>query len=275
MYICKECQNRYEQKPEYCDCGNDTFEYTHEKKLLTLQEKSDIISGIFLLLCILLSTALWFIPIKSSHTEVKPKQQKTSVYIPDINKIWNDTPIYQASKQDTTIDDEPIVLTPVMDFVNETVKSKVNKKKEEIKPLKVDEPPKKINPSVPKQKNNNEQLLNSSVPKENEAVKPSYNPNSPQMLRYKSNLRAAMFSKFAVGSIQGSGNCSIQFSVDKSGKLVNRKFIQESDNKSLNDTVYYMLMSVPKYTIPPEGYNGEPIRMNFSINNGNYEISIN
>lgn len=95
------------------------------------------------------------------------------------------------------------------------------------------------------------------------------------MIDYKTKLRAKLFSKFAVGSIQGSGSCSISFSIDKSGKLINRKFVRESDNKSLNDTVYYMLMSVPYFTAPPSEYNGETIRMNFSINNGSYEISIN
>lgn len=105
--------------------------------------------------------------------------------------------------------------------------------------------------------------------------KPVYNPNSAEMLRYKNNLRAALFSKFAVGSIQGSGECSISFSVDKTGKLINRKFTKESSNKGLNDTVYYMLMSVPHFSAPPKEYNGETIRMNFKINNGDYEITIN
>ena len=94
------------------------------------------------------------------------------------------------------------------------------------------------------------------------------------MLRYKNNLRSALFTQFAVGSISGVGECSIQFAIDKNGKLINRKFSQESSNKALNDAVYYMLMSVPKFDAPPSEYNGQIIRMNFKINNGNYEISI-
>lgn len=111
-------------------------------------------------------------------------------------------------------------------------------------------------------------------PKPAQPAKPAYNPNSPVMLRYKNNLRAALFSKFAVGSIQGSGECSISFSVDRTGKIINRKFTKESSNKGLNDTVYYMLMSVPRFSPPPDEYNGETIRMNFKINNGDYEITI-
>lgn len=128
-------------------------------------------------------------------------------------------------------------------------------------------------------RNNNSQNTTKSTETKNikantERQKTAYNPNSAEMLRYKNNLRAALFSKFAVGSIQGAGECSIQFSVDKTGKLINRKFSKESSNKSLNDTVYYMLMSVPKFSPPPKEYNGETIHMNFKINNGNYEITI-
>ena len=287
MYICKECQSRYEQKPDYCECGNNTFEYIEEKRSLTLEEKSEIISGIFLALCIILSIIIWLIPIKGEPETIQDKpKQKQAVNIPDINKIWDDTPVYQAPKQEAAPVSEPIVLTPVpvRDFVNETVKKviKTDKKKEVNKPPKTVEPPKKIKTPVsaetpkPKaeQKINKEQAENVSEPQKVETPKPSYNPNSPAMLRYKANLRALLFSKFAVGSIQGSGSCSIQFSVDSTGKLINRKFSKESDNKSLNDTVYYMLMSVPRFSPPPDGYNGETIRMNFSVTNGNYEISI-
>ena len=104
--------------------------------------------------------------------------------------------------------------------------------------------------------------------------KPTYNPNSTEMLRYKGNLRAAMFKHFAVGSITGSGECSVQFAVNDNGKLINRKFSKESSNKSLNDAVYYMLMSVPTFNPPPASYSGQTIRMNFKVNNGSYEISI-
>ena len=102
----------------------------------------------------------------------------------------------------------------------------------------------------------------------------AYNSNSAEMLRYKNRLRAALFRHFAVGSISGSGECSVQFAVNENGKLINRKFFKESSNKALNDAVYYMLMSVPQFEVPPTEYNGQTIRMNFKIDNGNYEISI-
>lgn len=153
------------------------------------------------------------------------------------------------------------------------------------KPVQEVRPAKKIKQQQPKQTQQVKpvektvqkiQAVEKPAPKpvEKKVEKNIYNPNSPEMLNYKSGLRAALFSKFAVGSIQGSGSCDIEFAIDKTGKLINRKFTHESSNKGLNDTVYYMLMSVPRYNPPPSGYNGETIRMNFTINNGNYEISI-
>ena len=205
-------------------------------------------------------------------------QTKTS--IPDINKIWNDTPIYQPKHEPQPTITEPIILTPIQpvqkkNLANPAKKVPVTKTPVTTKP--VQKPVQASKPATvtkPNLKPLEKPVVKIESTVKLEPAKPVYNPNSPAMINYKTKLRAKLFSKFAVGSIQGSGTCSISFSVDKSGKLINRKFTQESDNKSLNDTVYYMLMSVPYFNAPPAEYNGETIRMNFSIYNGSYEISI-
>lgn len=259
MYKCKECNAEYKIKPDYCDCGNDTFDYIEEKQPVTLEQKAEIVSRVFFSICLLIAIGVWFIPM-SKKAPKQVTKTKPITNIPNINKIWDDTPIYTPKiEQPQTA---PIILTPT-----EPVQKK------NLVPIKT-EPPKIIEkPKVPAPVVK-EPVKTVETPKEIEPPKPVYNPNSPAMIDYKTKLRAVLFSKFAVGSIQGSGNCAISFSVDKTGKLINRKFTRESDNKSLNDAVYYMLMSVPKFSVPPEEYNGETIQMNFSINNGNYEISI-
>lgn len=278
MYRCKECNAEYKTKPDYCDCGNDTFDYIEEKPAkqpITLEQKSEIVSRIFFALCFIIAVSIWFIPMKTKpqHKPAPVVQTKTS--IPDINKIWNDTPIYQPKPATT----EPIILTPT-----EPVQKKNLVPPKVIKPKPVTKPIEPVKPAPVVKTNTKPAPKTVVTPKpvtksepivKLEPAKPVYNPNSPAMIDYKTKLRAKLFSKFAVGSIQGSGSCLISFSIDKSGKLVNRKFVHESDNKSLNDAVYYMLMSVPYFTAPPAEYNGETIRMNFSINNGSYEISIN
>ena len=265
MYRCKECNAEYKEKVEYCDCGNNTFDFIEDKpetklkKNLTLEEKSEIVSKIFLIICILLSVIIWMLPVGVSHSTPKQKSKhevkKTEVFknIPPIDKIWDDTPVYTPKKDLISYIPEPVTYN---EHQPSAPKSKALSPQPEqiIQVKKNDKITKEVKPLT--------------------RTEPKYNPNSPEMLRYKNNLRAALFSKFAVGSIQGSGECDIQFAVDKTGKLINRKFSKESSNKTLNDTVYYMLMSVPRYSPPPQEYNGEIIHMNFKITNGDYEITI-
>lgn len=301
MYICRECKTEYKEKVDYCDSGNNTFDYVEDKTTIattktkspmTLEQKAELVSRIFFGICIILSIIVWSIPIGKNPpkrtTTPQPKQTQTDVYIPNINKIWDDTPIYRPKPQPTQQVQEqtpldklrqeiPLTFAPIEN--KKIVQADVQKKNltSAVKPA-----PKKVqqtataqtfNPKVQPKTSNKSTKLN-EAPLYKEPAKPTYNPNSPTMLRYKNNLRSALFTQFAVGSISGVGECSIQFAIDKNGKLLNRKFSQESSNKALNDAVYYMLMSVPKFDAPPSEYNGQIIRMNFKINNGNYEISI-
>ena len=115
MYICKECKAEYKEKVEYCDCGNNTFDYiedeqvaqslkaTKSRRTLTLEQKAELVSRGFFAICIILSIIVWAIPIgktpakKSSTIQQKPVSTSTS--IPNIDKIWNDTPIYQPKSR--------------------------------------------------------------------------------------------------------------------------------------------------------------------------------
>lgn len=276
MFRCKECNTEYKIKPDYCDCGNDTFDYIEEKQIkqpLTLEQKSEIVSRIFFVICLLIAIGVWFIPMSKKTTSAKQTVTKPKIHtsIPDINKIWNDTPIYQPKPQQTIT--EPIILTPTGNTPAQK-KNIINTPVKDVKPKIQPKTTQKLPAPKTETAKENVPVKVTETPKKVEQPKPVYNPNSPAMIEYKTKLRATLFSKFAVGSIQGAGTCSISFSVDKNGKLINRKFTRQSDNKSLNDTVYYMLMSVPYFSTPPTEYNGETIRMNFSVNNGDYEISI-
>ena len=327
MYICKDCGAKYAKKVEYCDCGNNTFDYIEDKFVakkkaekpqkqpMTVEQKGELLSRIFLIFCILLSAIVWLIPVKVDNTkqngatEIKIQDTKN---IPPIDSFWDNTPVYvekKAEPEPVVINETPIPLNAVPDYakpkpveqkkVVQQQKTKVELKKvqsstqktqtsaqkpatqkQSAQPLQKTQPKQEQKQVTPKQTSApSPKLYEPVTPKttsqpKTEPQKPAYNPNSPEMLQYKGSLRAAMFSKFAVGSIQGSGNCSVRFSIDSTGKLINRAFVKQSDNKSLNDAVYYMLMSVPRFAVPPSGYNGETIQMNFSINNGSYEISI-
>lgn len=303
MYICRECKAEYKEKVEYCDCGNNTFDYVEDKnkvqavntkQSLTLEQKSELVSRIFFALCIILSIIVWSIPVgKTSDKKPTPTQQKpisTSTSIPSIDKIWDNTPAYQPKPKQEQVQQQnpleklrqeiPLTFTPAKD--KKVAQAEVQKKNtESVKSKPNVQNSKQVQPKIskpvqPKTSHN----ITSPAPKLDkkplykEPQKPIYNPNSPTMLKYKNSLRSVLFSHLAVGSISGSGECSIQFAIDPNGKLINRKFSQESSNKALNDAVYYMLMSVPKFTPPPVEYDAQTIKMHFKIDNGNYEISI-
>ena len=122
MYICRECKAEYKEKVEYCDCGNNTFDYVEDKnkiqavstkQSLTLEQKSELVSRIFFALCIILSIIVWSIPVgKTSDKKPTPTQQKpisTSTSIPSIDKIWDNTPAYQPKpKQEQVQQQNPL-----------------------------------------------------------------------------------------------------------------------------------------------------------------------
>lgn len=345
MYICKDCGKKYAIRPEYCDCGNNTFIAEAESPSgslvsngISTEQKAQLLSWGFFIICILISLVVWIIPVKTqSVNEITSKEEaKTEIKtIPSIDKIWDDTPVVAPK---TALKEEPV---KVPETIQEKLIAKLNtapvhpketvtKPKEQVKPVQqkpvqqakpaqqtktVVQPPKQntqkpvqqakpvtqnknvsqttqsnITQTKPVQNTNKQPIVSEQkkpadqtpeTPKPQEVKKSepvqqksAYNPNSQEMLRYKGNLRSAMFAKLPIGSIQGSGTCSVKFGIDSTGKLVNRNFVVKSDNTSLNNAVYYMMMSVPRFTPPPAGYNGETIIMNFKFNNGSYEISI-
>lgn len=154
MYICRECKAEYKEKVEYCDCGNNTFDCVPDnveavktptpsaKKSLTLEEKSELVSRVFFALCIILSAIVWSIPVgkaskKPANSQAPAKVQSVETKsIPSIDKIWNDTPLYQPKAQqprqkqsqlDKIREEIPLTSAPIND--NRVASNSVQKKK--------------------------------------------------------------------------------------------------------------------------------------------------
>ncbi len=99
MFRCTICQKLHSTRVEYCDCGNDTFEEISESLVdnrhreISLQE---IFSWVIFLICILLSVyIMFFTGSKSVKKNIVNQQQSIQVkdiQIPDIDKIWDNTP---------------------------------------------------------------------------------------------------------------------------------------------------------------------------------------
>lgn len=254
MFVCNECKKEYSDKPQYCDCGNDTFE-----EIITEKPKTDYLKKYnvspfalsFFVICIVASIlVLLFFPKIKDQTEQENTSQKVvkpiTYNIPDIDSFWvNPAPvveeeiveveIIQPVKKVTTAQPvaKPVVKQPQKPIVEETTKQQTTKTK----------------------------------PKTNNISK------SLAVTNYKIALRQKLFTNLSVVSIQGNGKCGIEFSIDANGKLINRAFTFQSDNKSVNDEVYKMLMRTPTFNPPPQEYKGEKIKMIFLFEEGSFEIS--
>ncbi len=98
--------------------------------------------------------------------------------------------------------------------------------------------------------------------------------NAQEFNSYRISLRNKIVSNIDFKLIIGDGSCSIRFKVDNNGKLINRSFLAQSQNSSLNDEIYNAVMKTPYFNPPPIGYNGEFMTLYVKINGGNFEISL-
>jgi len=352
MYRCTECKEEFKEKPDYCTCGNDEFEEfmpapenngvpklnatnfgrtieNDDELPVRKTDMTKIFSIGFFCLCLILAIIPWLIKTgKPVKTVQKPEKEVTKT-IPDVEKIWNDTP--PEAKTTASASELPPVTTATEQTVHKPLPTPpaakqqhsdkqiakpqtkpVQKTSTPAKPAQTSKPaPKTTTTSKPVAKPVSGQsskpklpqsVLNPSSNKQAAASapqttvdtaqtagltasqpaqttqKPVQKQETPKMnrtefLNYKGSIRSALLAKLNVASVQGSGDCAVEFSLDNSGKLINRNFIYKSQNKSVNDEVYLMLMRLPYYKTPPAHYNGEKIRLKFLFNNGYYEIT--
>ena len=257
MYKCSECGAEYKTKPQYCDCGNDEFdEITVQKKEFINPLKHyniSIYALLFFISCLILSALviLFFANPKPQTTDSKIQPPKPITQnIPNIETFWDNTPIKQVEQVEEEVTPLP---EPAPIIIKQIIKQQPSKpavKQPAPKPV-VKEQPKPVTKPAP--------------------AKPQV-VNNKEVQNYKLRLRNALFYKLNYSAIQGAGKCGVQFAVNSEGKLINRAFTFQSDNKTLNDEVYKMLMRLPTFDAPPQGYNGELIKLSIEFNNGEYEI---
>ncbi len=301
MYKCSECGNEFKDKPDYCDCGNDIFEkiVTHPKKLQL--PVWDILARSFFACCLLLSVIVWFISIPESkdstsntleqNEDIDSTAQK-KLSIPSLDAIWKESvskqPIAESkiSNDTTYVDTQNAVTVKKESKLSSVSVNKSSKNPKAVSTVKTGSKTSSQSSSVKSTKSskNNTQNQASKVVAENAkksgaaqtAVKNKQNENivaNQELTDYKVALRKSLFRYIDFTKIQGEGKCVVEFSIDSSGKFLNRRFVSQSSNESVNGAVYNMMMSMPKYYPPPEAYHGENIKMSFYFKNGYYEIN--
>lgn len=313
MYRCTECKEEFKEKPEYCTCGNDEFEEftappvkdsTFQKEQPTLPHKNfdfkkfdmvKVFSIGFFCLCLILAVIPWLIKAeKPAKTVQKPKEEVVQT-IPDIESIWQNakpqTPAAETAPkpepspkivktteppkpktQTTSTTQKPAAAAKTQPKPVSKTTSTASKPVKKAPPA---QPATQSKPKLPQSVLNTVQNTTSTQQTVQQPVKKEEPPkmNPSEFLNYKGAIRSALLAKLNVAAVQGSGDCAIEFSLDNSGKLINRNFIYKSQNKSVNDEVYLMLMRLPYYKTPPAHYNGEKIKLKFLFNNGYYEIT--
>ncbi len=138
MFKCKECGLEYKIKPDYCECGNDEFEiivseeiaqasesepvhidkktepqisepintYTKTEEIVVKRSLStgDILSVGFLILCLILSAIILWIPVKQNESAVQESESAITAVtknIPSIDKIWNNSVAVPINKENS------------------------------------------------------------------------------------------------------------------------------------------------------------------------------
>ena len=231
MFKCTECNAEYEQRPDYCECGNDNFEevieedyYDEEEydepaprrsepemtpeQLAELAEekkekiKSLIALGVTLVLCILVFVIPPHKPPKMQH--VKEKVAKENIKLPSVDTYWDDTVPSAFKKND------PLKNLPVL---NERFASISNVLREYLK-------------DIGKEFN---KRWNTSLIKHR------------------------------------TGSCTVLFVIDKEGGFKAKSIAKSSDNQDFDDSISLLLTNMTGFDIPPDDYKGEKIYITFSF----------
>lgn len=295
MFRCKECQTEYEIKPDYCDCGNDTFdeiidnvqEIKPEKEKSKIKERKEI----------------------EDEPQIKQTREKREENIQikeQISTIQNEI----KQKQQLNISVFAwivfaicIILSLVIIFLPYK-KTEANVKQEENKPIQEQAIP-NINSfwdnSAPKnivqneekteenatqtkeltttnktKKNNTKTSSQKTSPQKNaktqiKSTKPKNTKstttqqkqttpkqnvaNKQEIFNYKIQLRNNLARKIDFTTIVGDGSCSFYFKVNKDGTITDKKAGNLSDNDSLNSAVYNALLRTNSFRTPPVGFD--------------------
>lgn len=308
MYKCTDCGQEYEIKPDYCDCGNNVFEQIVSKeseikepkgtlsKLDDVSENKpirdrryttqDILSWLIFSVCILLSVlSLIFIgrgnPDNPSNIVENDQKERVTREIPSIESLWvNSNPqVVPEEKEDVTTIFQTIFVKP-----KEQVSAGVNNAVKNLKKM-------TSSPSqTPKQNIQSTQTGSMTEEQKAQLVKRLTEPKTTvetkkepvmdeaklkrELIIYKTSLRNRIAANIDFTKVIGDGSCAVTFKIDSVGNLVERNFATQSQNKSLNDVVYYAMMQNPAFQPPPTAYKNETLTLSVKMYSGNFEVTL-
>lgn len=314
MFKCCECGQEYKIKPQYCECGNDTFDEvlekiaeeiavapksssTAEEKLLPdekslnnlPQKRFDYLSLLIFIVCIILSIlSLIFIGRNSAQKPVPVQQKVEPVKIPSIDELWVSQKVETVQKSQTVttpvkISVQPPVVIQSTKAVQKpaqksvaTQQSKITAQKPVVK--QVETPVKAVStpnkPSLTAAQTKTPPAHAKPVPVQSTTLILTEQLKLEELNKYKIKLRNNIASKIKFINVVGDGSCAVSFKINASGKLINKRFSKESSNTTLNDAVYQAMLNTYSFNPPPEGYKNETLTLTVKIVDGNFQVGL-
>jgi len=232
MYRCTECNTEYENKPDYCECGNDIFVETEQeeeqvsvKPNTSVKKKADrklsaeeiaelaeeeldkkkalITIGISLLICVI----ILFLPphrAKKLQKNISSVENPASMKIIDVNSYWDSTLPSASRKKD------PYANLPI---------------------------------------------LNSN-----------FGSITNDLKQYLQNIGAEYSRLWDRSGIRETGECRVVFTINKEGVLELNKMLTASNKRTLDDSVLLLISKVKSFDVPPDDYKGQKIIIAFTVN---------
>lgn len=232
MYRCTECHSEYQDLPDFCDCGNDTFEEVYEEEYYE----------------------------EPPRPRRRPAPKKRQLSEEELEEIAEE----KADKQKALI---TIAISLVICIVICIMPPHLQTKKEKIQ-----ENVKKEEKNIPdvstywlsdKVANKGLKRKETKLPILNERF--SKGTMDSELRTFLVEVGKDFNEKWKRDIIQGTGECKAQFSLNKDGIIQNKGIYSKSRNESLDNSVLLVLTDLNSVTIPPPSYKGEKIIISFVV----------
>lgn len=233
MYRCTECNAEYSECPDFCVCGNDTFEEILDEDLYYDDEVEE--------------------------EYVKPKPKKPKLTQEEIEEIEADK--LDKKKALIAISVSLFICLMILCFAPPHMKKKVEKVKKAAIAQNVKIPDVSTywdntvaSPYRKKDPNWNLPILNKH-----------FSSISPVLRDYLVTVGAEFNRLWDATLVDGTGECRVEFTINKEGNLGMKKLATPSHNESMDDSVLLLLSKINSFDIPPDDYKGERIIIGFKI----------
>lgn len=222
-------------------------------------------------------------PQKTTETKSdEPEKKRINIFVDNLTNMAQPKSQHAEKKE---LQNNPRTVTPNNKTKYDNKKSSTgitaqNTTKNQTQSIPMTQPP-VVTPKIDQTGSQNSQQQSSpaQIPTISSLVQPSTEPDirtiKKELTQYKTALRNKIASDIDFTKVTGDGSCSVSFKIDSKGKLIERNFIKQSQNDSLNDEVYSAIMKNPIYNAPPEGYKYETLKLSVKIYGGNFEINLN